>query len=53
VKEITLPGTWTYVTGTKDTLSCTAIFNGNGNYSLLKFDSAAKTLQLIAKNPLH
>lgn len=44
VYSLTLAGTWSYHSGTKETLSCTTIFNqGTGFYNLLKFNSAQGT----------
>lgn len=51
--NLNLPGNWSYVSGTRDTLSCSVIHEANRDiYSLLQFNSEAGSFGLLAQDIL-
>jgi hypothetical protein len=51
VFNLTLPGNWTYVLGTRDTLSCSVIRDNNTNaYGLLLFQAENRLFRAIAQD---
>lgn len=53
VLDLTLPGNWTPVAGTQDTLSCSVLRESNlGGYGLLQYLSESRSLRLLTPNLL-
>jgi hypothetical protein len=53
VYQLTESGTWDYVGGTKETLSCNLVYETNLNvFGLLQFNNEAGRVAMIAKAPL-
>jgi hypothetical protein len=51
VYSLNLPGNWSYVTGTQDTLSCNVIHEANRDiYGLIQFLSSSASFKLLAED---